>query len=127
MVVDAVVYYPERDMNTQTKYIEAIVSRLVGLDPYKIVLFGSQATGKPTEDSDIDLLVVLNSSIVSKTYEERIQKSLSVRDLILDINEQVPIDLLVYTKAEYEIIENAHTSFINEINNNGIVLYEKAS
>ncbi len=114
-------------MNAYKEYIEAILSRLVGLEPYKIVLFGSQATGNTTESSDIDLLVVLDSSVVGKTYKERMQKKLLVRDRIIDINEKVPIDLLVYTRAEYEIIEQAQTSFIKEIHNTGKILYEKAS
>ncbi|HID94921.1 MAG TPA: nucleotidyltransferase domain-containing protein [Candidatus Latescibacteria bacterium] len=41
------------------KEIEEIVKRIVtGYKPEKIVLFGSYAYGNPTEDSDLDLLVV---------------------------------------------------------------------
>ena len=39
--------------------IQAIVARIVaGYQPDRIILFGSYAYGTPTEDSDLDLLVV---------------------------------------------------------------------
>ena len=114
-------------MKTQAEYIEDIVSRLKMLDPYKIVLFGSQASGTDTVASDIDLLIVLDSDSIPQTYEEKMGNKLAVRKKIIDINERVPIDLVVYTKAEFDIIEKNKTSFSNEIRKNGISLYEKAS
>lgn len=39
-----------------------IVERLKPLNPDKIILFGSYAYGTPTEDSDIDLFLVKDSS-----------------------------------------------------------------
>ena len=42
--------------------LEAIVHRLVtGLHPHKIVLFGSYGDGTPTADSDVDLLVIVDT------------------------------------------------------------------
>ena len=39
--------------------IQAVVARIVeGYRPERIILFGSYAYGTPTEDSDLDLLVV---------------------------------------------------------------------
>jgi predicted nucleotidyltransferase len=34
--------------------------------PYKIILFGSYANGEATEDSDIDLMVILDNNNISK-------------------------------------------------------------
>jgi predicted nucleotidyltransferase len=43
--------------------IEEIIKRMVSnIKPEKIILFGSYAYGTPTEDSDLDLLVVIKSS-----------------------------------------------------------------
>ncbi len=114
-------------MKTNAEYIEEIVSKLQGLSPHKIILFGSQATGSYTEDSDIDLIIILDSKNIPQTYEEKMKNKLAVRNCLFEINEHVPIDLLVYTKAEYDIIEKAKTSLIKEINNTGKILYEKAS
>ena len=42
--------------------LQAMVHRLVtGLHPYKIILLGSYVYGTPTADSDVDLLVILDT------------------------------------------------------------------
>lgn len=48
-----------------------------------------------------------------------------VRDCIREINKKVPIDLIVYTKAEFDILKKGKVSFINEINKSGKVIYDK--
>ena len=113
-------------MLSKTNLTNPIVSRLLPLNPYRIILFGSHAHGKADEDSDIDLLVVLDSASISQTYEERMRKRLMVRDRLHDINRRTAIDLIVYTKAEYTMLEREGTSFVNEIQRTGMVLYEKA-
>ena len=55
------------------------------------------------------------------------QRRLVVRKRIEAINRLVPIDLIVYTKAEYELLQRHGTSFFNEIERLGKILYEKAS
>lgn len=114
-------------METRTNYIDNIVSRLLTLDPYKVVLFGSHAIETQGEGSDIDLLVILDSEAISQTYKEKMKKKLMVRNKIIEINERVPIDLIVYTKAEYEIMVKHGSSFLKEITTSGKTLYEKAS
>ena len=114
-------------MNSYAEYIEEIVAKLILLDPYKIILFGSQASGTYTEDSDIDLFVILDSERVSQTYEEKMRNYLTASNQIIEINERVPIDLIVYTKAEYDILEENNVSFINEVRETGKTLYEKES
>jgi predicted nucleotidyltransferase len=41
-----------------------LINSLKVSDPYKIILFGSYATGKETDDSDIDLMVILDTRLV---------------------------------------------------------------
>ncbi len=55
------------------------------------------------------------------------QNKLLVRKCIYDISKKIPIDLLVYTKKEYEIIKENPNSFFKEISVTGKTLYEKAS
>jgi predicted nucleotidyltransferase len=57
-----------------TSILNDLVHNLKVSDPYKIILFGSYASGNETENSDIDLMVILDNSDVSKTYEERQNK-----------------------------------------------------
>jgi predicted nucleotidyltransferase len=54
--------------------------------PRKIVLFGSRAYGKPTEDSDVDVLVIMPFN------RKRDRKSLEIRQRI---PADFPLDLIV--------------------------------
>ncbi len=113
-------------MEAKTGAIHDIVSRLIALDPYRIVLFGSVASGTEELGSDIDLLVILDSEKISQTYEERMQGRLMVRKSLLSVNKHVPIDLIVYTKGEYELLKKYGSSFLLELESSGKTLYEKA-
>lgn len=113
--------------NTNTSDLDEIVSRLLGVDPYRIVLFGSAAAGEQNTESDIDLLVILDSQEVPRTYGERMAARITVRDSIREINGRLPIDLVVYTRAEYELLRKQGASFLSGIESSGMTLYEKSS
>ncbi|MDR3248145.1 MAG: nucleotidyltransferase domain-containing protein, partial [Treponema sp.] len=68
------------------KTIKDLVDSIKTSDPYKIVLFGSYANGNPREDSDIDIMVILDNNDVAKTYKERLNKYLSIQRLVREIN-----------------------------------------
>jgi len=44
---------------------------------------------------------------------------------VREVNYQIPMDILVYSKAEYDYFNEQDTSFFKEIRNTGKVLYEK--
>jgi len=100
---------------------------LLSSDPYKIILFGSHANGNPNRNSDIDLMVILDNNHVSKTYQERLDKRIFIRNLLLEINQKVPLDVLVYSKEELKIMKSHGNQFIDEIERTGKIIYEKAS
>ena len=83
--------------------------------PQKIVLFGSWAWGTPTEDSDVDLLVVLPFDgkpwRMASTIRERIQA-------------RCPLDLLVRTPDQVQSRLALNDSFMTDILTRGKVLYE---
>ena len=108
------------------KLLEEITQRLKEIDPYKVVVFGSVTKQNNDEDSDIDLLVILNSDKISQNYDEKMEKKLLVRNAIWDLSKQIPIDLLVYTRKEFEIIMNNKNSFFIELEKTGKIIYEKA-
>ncbi|WP_319559937.1 HEPN domain-containing protein [Marispirochaeta sp.] len=70
------------------KYITQIPGALMQVDPYKIILFGSAATGNLHNDSDI--IVVLNNETIPKNYDEKMRLKLSVRKALREINKHVP-------------------------------------
>jgi len=62
--------------------------------PRKIILFGSYARGTQTEDSDVDLVVVL------ERFESRHREIVRLRRALDPI--EMPIDVLVYSEKEVE-------------------------
>jgi len=108
---------------TQNKYARARqeISRVAQTivrhyRPDKILLFGSFAYGNPRSDSDIDLLIVKNTR---KRIFERI------KDVIMMVDSNYPIEPLVYTPREIEKRLSMGDFFMNEITTRGIPLYEK--
>lgn len=109
------------------KVINRIVQDLMQVEPFKIVLFGSMAEGTFGDESDVDILVILDNNDISTDFHSRMEKKLIVRKAILNISREIPIDLLVYTKAEFSIIQKNPNCFFKEIQQMGKILYEKAS
>ena len=85
--------------------------------PRKIILFGSSAYGKPTPDSDVDLLVV--------TPYDRRRGRMSLR-ILEAMNYHFPLDLLVRTPAEVRQRLRWGDCFMVEAISKGKVLYEAA-
>ena len=111
-------------MNFQ-EVIDSLVLSLKPSNPYKIILFGSYAKGNPNENSDLDIMIILDNYHVPKTYEERLNKKVLIRSLILDINRKIPIDILVYSKEELNIIKKCGSYLIDEIEKTGKIIYAK--
>ena len=85
--------------------------------PAKIILFGSYAYGRPTADSDVDLLVVLPGKGRS------LDKSLKIR---LAVEAGFPMDLIVRTPAEMRRRLSWGDWFLREIVEKGVILYDAA-
>jgi len=102
--------------------LSEIVERLKNeYKPIKIILFGSYAYGKPGEDSDIDLLILKNTS------RRRVDRFIEVKKIIYNPNRKIPVSPLVYTPEELEERLRIGDDFVKEILQKGIVLYERAS
>ena len=108
-------------------YVDQLLEALKQADPYRIILFGSCAKGTTDENSDIDMLVILDNNDIAKTYEERINKKLYINRLVRNINYKIALDILVYSKEEYKIVKDNGNYIIDEIENTGRIIYEKAS
>ena len=75
--------------------IQAVVQRIVeGYAPDRIILFGSYAYGTPTENSDLDLLI-----IKEKAEAKRVERAIAVRTLLWGTNAPA-MDILIRTPAE---------------------------
>lgn len=88
------------------------------LKPEKIILFGSYAYGTPTPDSDVDLLVIMNTRQKTKDRYLTVGRLLRPR--------QFPVDIIVKTPQEVErALKNRKNFFIHDILTRGKVLYER--
>ena len=112
-----------RKMEEEVKNIlSEIVEKLKSeYKPLKIILFGSYAWGNPTEDSDIDLL------ILKDTNKRRVDRFVQVKRIIYNPNCKIPVSPLVYSPEELEERLRIGDDFIKEIIQKGTILYERAS
>lgn len=100
--------------------IQTIAGKIVDqYKPEKIILFGSYVWGKPTEDSDVDLLVV------KETKKNRFEREHELRIMIFPAG--LPVDVLVYTPSELERRRNLGDLFVEDIVSKGKVLYDRSN
>lgn len=93
-----------------------ITERILQVEkPFKVFLFGSYAYGNPNADSDIDLLVVLNRDAPARDFKERSENYLKISRALRDIERKIPIDLIVYTKPEFERFVQLGSLFAKKI------------
>jgi predicted nucleotidyltransferase len=84
--------------------------------PERVILFGSYARGNATENSDVDLLILINGK---RVHDQSIPISLA-------INFGFPVDLVVRSPEEFERRIALGDQFLTEISETGKVLYEAA-
>src|SRR6266702_4166435 len=95
-----------------------ITPRLVAqFQPYQVVLFGSYAYGTPDLESDVDLLVVMDSDEPMVQRIRRVTEVAKVRFL--------PMDVIVRTPAEMAQRLAMGDFFLAEILKKGKVLYRR--
>ena len=97
--------------------LTTIVQRLaLGLRPRRIFLFGSHASGKATDDSDIDLLVEIPHS-----SEPRHRRASVAYGLLAGL--AAPTEIIVLTSDEIERARAVPVSWENTILREGRLLY----
>jgi predicted nucleotidyltransferase len=96
--------------------IQALVSIIAEqFHPERIILFGSYAYGKPRPESDVDLLIVMDTTL------RETQQALKIRQ---HVNPLFGVDILVYTPERLEQRLKLGDSFLKEVTEKGIVVYE---
>ena len=105
-----------------TSLLKEIKERIAVLRPWKVIIFGSAAKGTFTQESDIDIVVILDKPGISKDYSEILENKSEVSRVLRDIRKKVPVDLLVYTRDEWEALKKSGSSFYMEIEKEGYVL-----
>jgi predicted nucleotidyltransferase len=85
--------------------------------PEKIILFGSYAYGKPRPESDVDLLVVMDTPLYEWQQRLEISRVLSPRPF--------PMNIIVRTPKQLRERIAMGDFFLREITTQGKVVYER--
>lgn len=98
--------------------LSPIVNQIVEkFHPAQVILFGSQARQDTHQDSDIDLLVVMETNKKNAAQEVEILRAL---------NYQSNLDLIVRTPEKLQERLKLGDSFLRDIVAEGIVLYAQS-
>ncbi|MBN1980588.1 MAG: nucleotidyltransferase domain-containing protein [Chitinivibrionales bacterium] len=98
--------------------VDMIVDRIVrAIHPLKIIVFGSCARGNPGPDSDLDILVIMNTDV------PRYKRGIVIRELFYP--QPCPMDILVYTPEEVDYWIGTVNHIITEAFETGKVYYEQ--
>jgi predicted nucleotidyltransferase len=105
-----------RQLQVDSGLLDEVIKRIcVTADPDRIILFGSAATGQMNRDSDLDLLVLLNSPSNSRDESVRIRSAL--RGL------GWPIDVVVMDTQRFDQTKDIVGGLAYPANRYGRVLY----
>ena len=101
-------------INSFDKEIDYIKKQLIEkFNPKEIILFGSVAKGIFRDDSDIDLCIIINT----------INKRELLTNMYVDIESNIPFDLVLYTIDEWNNCINDTSSFAYSIIKTGVKIY----
>jgi predicted nucleotidyltransferase len=96
--------------------IREIVQQIVErFRPQKVILFGSYAQGTPTKDSDVDLLVIMETNEQALHAAARISAA---------IDHPFPLDILVFRPSDLKASLERRGVFATEVMAKGLVLHE---
>ena len=99
-------------------YLDVVIEKITSnFNPKKIILFGSYAYGHPTDDSDVDLLIVMDTDI--KPHK----RTVPIRKVLKGIG--IPKDIIVKTPEEFERFKDIVGTVIYPAAHKGKVLYER--
>ena len=100
--------------------IDAMVKRIVSeFHPLKIILFGSYACGSADFDSDVDLLIVMDTKGSKRKQAAKIDVSLADRN--------IPLDLILVMPREFEQYRDVAGHILYPAVRQGRVLYEHSA
>lgn len=98
-------------------WVGEAVQALKAYEAEKIILFGSCARGDSDPYSDIDLVIIKRTD---KRFVERLVEAGSY------LNLPISLDIFVYTPEEFQAMAEAENPFIERVQREGRIIYEKS-
>ena len=99
--------------------LSELISRLKTLSLSQVILFGSYAWGRPSEESDIDIYIVTRDNFLPSSWKQKRDIVRNISDRIIDLRMQYPIDLLVHTEPMHRKFIEMESSFAGQIMEEG--------
>ncbi len=109
-----------RKLSLPEDFTAEILDALRDLRPAQVIAFGSRAVGKASEESDLDLIVVLDKKGISKSYSEVLANRMLVQKRLRGVRTKMDVDVLVYTRDEWQRFLASRSSFAREIEETGL-------
>ena len=107
------------------KEIKKDIAKILNTNDFELIVFGSYARGEAREDSDLDLLVVVNKEVDTKKIKEKIFNILfSKYNLISDVIINTPknkIDYILYQNIKDEGVKVWKFTLIRERTFNNLI------
>jgi uncharacterized protein len=107
----------EQRLVNMSEILDAVQVIVKNFQPDKVILFGSYAKGNAGSDSDVDLLVVMDTE--QSTWDFAVKISLALKH-------SFPMDIIVRTPEVIAKRLKMGDFFIKNIVENGKVLYERS-
>ncbi|HEY2931606.1 MAG TPA: nucleotidyltransferase domain-containing protein [Acidobacteriota bacterium] len=86
---------------------------------HQVILFGSRARRQEDAYSDTDLVLIADSA---RPFPERFR---DFWELIYEI--PPPVELMIYTPEEFRRLQEEENSFIMNVLDHGLIVYERSS
>ena len=103
----------------QRELLEHVTRTIVEkFHPHRVILFGSRARGDARPDSDIDLLIEMETTQTPPERAIEISAAFGLRPW--------PLDVLVYTPEEVKRLHGVAGTLLSVIEREGKILYESA-
>lgn len=110
---------PQTLKSLKTKLIAA----LKPYQPQKIYIYGSYARGEAKRDSDLDLLIIKNTTKQPRQRLGDVYSLIYSRKNLENSAFNVSIEPIVYTPREFEIRKKINDSFIKELVKDAQLIY----
>jgi uncharacterized protein len=105
------------------KQIQEVTDIIVEeIQPEKVLLFGSYASGMPDSGSDIDILIVVSKDLEKKSRMEAMM-TLNLKTALPDL--LFPKDFKMYSLDQYNELKKNKFSFLYNALQNAKTLYER--
>ena len=102
-----------------TKLKDLLKEGLTGYPVKKTILFGSQVNGNSNEQSDFDILILVDDSLQTAAYNEL---KFSIHKLLIDSSFKYPVDLIVKHESAFETERHVFGALAYRVCREGIVL-----